>query len=40
MVEEKSVSRAKPDININCSSTKNMNECLIEKEEEEETNKD
>ena len=31
---------AEPDIDINCFFTKNIDECLIEKEEEEETNKE
>ena len=37
---EKSLSRVKPDIDINCFSTENTNECLIQKEEEEETHKE
>jgi len=35
VLEETFVSGVEPDIDINCSSTKNTNECLIQKEEEE-----
>ena len=40
MLEEKSMSEAEPDIDINCSSIENTDECLIEKEEEEEIHKE
>jgi len=35
VLKEKSVSETEPDIDINCSSTKKINEDLIEKEEEQ-----
>jgi len=35
VLEEKFVFGAEPNIDINCSPTKNRDECLIEKEEEE-----
>jgi len=34
------VSGPEPNIDINCSSTENIGECLIKKEEEEETHKE
>jgi len=40
VLEEKFVSRAELDIDINCSSKKNTGECFIQKEEEEETHKE
>jgi len=40
VLEEKIVSGVEPNININCSSTENTDECLIQKEEEEETHKE
>jgi len=40
VLEEKIVSREEPDIDINCSSTENTGECLIQKEKEEETHKE
>jgi len=40
VLEEKIVYGVEPDIDINCSSTKNTGECLIQKEEVEETHKE
>ncbi|XP_068483128.1 uncharacterized protein [Phaseolus vulgaris] len=40
VLEEKSMFGAEPNIDINISSTENTEECLIEKEEEEETHKE
>jgi len=40
VLEEKSMFGAELDINVNVSSTENIKEYLIEKEEEEETNKE
>jgi len=40
VLEENFLSGVELDIDINCSSTENTDECLIQKEEEEETNKE
>jgi len=40
VLEEKTVFGVEPDIDISCSSIENTYECWIEKEEEEETNKE
>jgi len=40
VVEEKSLFEVEPDININVFSIENTKDCLIEKEEKEETNKE
>jgi len=40
VLAEKSMFGAEPDIDINVSSIENTEECLVEKEEEEETHKE
>ena len=40
MLDEKFVLGIEPNMDINCSSTENTNDCLIEKQEEKKTHKE